>query len=489
METKTPKKTQIKVVMAGLMIGLLVAALDNSIMGTAMPKVISNLGGMAYYVWPFTIYMLTSTIAIILFGKLSDLYGRKKILIAGIVLFVVSSILCGISQNMVELIIFRGIQGIGGGILITIPFIVVAEIFPPRQRGKYTGILASVFGLSNVLGPILGGLITDFMGWRWVFFVNIPVGILAITMLSMYFPHIEQVVREKIIDYVGIISLTASLSSLFLVLTYIRDPSLPWFATTLLFIFSAVMLVAFIYIERKAVEPILPMHLFKISVFNVSAMAMLLSSAVMFCAILYIPLFVQGVMGISASGSGALITPMLLSLTIASIMTGQVIAKTGRYKKLGILAFTLITLGMGLLSTMTPRTGIIEILVYATILGIGSGMMYPVFNVAVQNAVKRCDIGIVTASSQFFRNIGATVTLPVFGVIVNLTVNMNVNVSNNIPTGLMSLALHNVFITGFIISTLGLVTCLFLKDAFLSDRMEDVTVKKMDANGEVNLGE
>jgi EmrB/QacA subfamily drug resistance transporter len=487
MEIKTPEKTQIKVVMAGLMIGLLVAALDNSIMGTAMPKVISNLGGMAYYVWPFTIYMLTSTLAIILFGKLSDLYGRKKILIAGIVLFVMSSILCGLSQNMVELIIFRGIQGIGGGILITIPFIVVAEIFPPRQRGKYTGILASVFGLSNVLGPILGGLITDLMGWRWVFFVNIPVGIIAISMLSMYFPHIEQVVREKIIDYAGIISLTVSLSSLFLALTYIRDPSLPWYLTMFLFIFSAVMVLVFIYIERKAVEPILPLHLFKISVFNVSAIAMFLSSAVMFCAILYIPLFVQGVMGISASGSGAMVTPMLLSLTIASILTGQLIAKTGRYKKLGILAFTLITLGMGLLSTMTYTTGIIEILVFATILGIGSGMMYPVFNVAVQNAVERRDLGIVTASSQFFRNIGATITLPIFGVIVNLTVNMNVNASNNISPGLMSMALHNVFISGFIISILGLATCLFLKDTLLSNRIEEVNMKEGTVKGEVEL--
>ncbi|UTB31749.1 MAG: MFS transporter [Methanobacterium sp. ERen5] len=166
-----PSKNEfnIRLVMAGLMIGLLVAALDNSIMATAMPKVISSLGGMAYYVWPFTIYMLTSTIAIILFGKLSDLYGRKRILIGGIILFMLSSVACGFSSNMLQLIIFRGIQGIGGGILITIPFIVVAELFPPRQRGKYTGILASVFGISNILGPVLGGVITDFMGWQWVF--------------------------------------------------------------------------------------------------------------------------------------------------------------------------------------------------------------------------------------------------------------------------------------------------------------------------------
>lgn len=475
---KPVKDVKIRFVMAGLMIGLLVAALDNSIMGTAMPKVITSLGGMAYYVWPFTIYMLTSTIAIILFGKLSDLYGRKKILMGGIVLFVLSSVACGFSQNMAELILFRAIQGIGGGILITIPFIVVAEIFPPRQRGKYTGILASVFGLSNVLGPILGGFITDLLGWQWVFFVNVPVGIVAISMLSMYFPHLEQVVREKVIDFSGIISLTLSLSSLFVALTYIRSSYLPGFLLDILFIFAAVMFLVFIHVERRAVEPVLPMHLFKLSVFNVSAVAMFLSSAVMFCAILYIPLFVQKVQGISASGSGALITPMLISLTIASILTGQIIGRTGRYKKLGILAFCLITVGMALLTTMTPSTGAYEILIYTTILGIGSGMMYPVFNVAMQNAVERRDIGIATASSQFFRNIGATVTLPIFGLIVNLTMNMDINVSNSIPTELMSSAMHNVFISGTVISILGLLACLFIKDALLSNSNDSNVLKE-----------
>lgn len=478
MEAKTEPQIQIKVIMAGLMIGLLVAALDNSIMGTAMPKIISNLGGMAYYVWPFTIYMLTSTLSIILFGKISDLYGRKRVLIAGIVLFIISSILCGFSQNMFELIFFRGIQGIGGGILFTIPFIVVAELFPPRQRGKYTGILASVFGLSNVLGPILGGVITDFLGWRWVFFVNIPVGLIAISMLTMYFPHIEQVIREKVIDYAGIISLTASLSSLFLGLTYIGNSSLPLSVLAFLLIFSVIMLIVFIYTERKAVEPLLPLHLFKFSIFNVSAISMFLSSAVMFCGILYIPLFLQKLQGISASSSGAIITPMLISLTVSSILTGQVIAKTGRYKKLGILAFAFITVGIGLLSTMNANIGTVQVLIYTTILGIGSGMMYPVFNVAVQNAVEKRDIGVVTASSQFFRNIGATVTLPIFGLIVNLTLNTDINGANNIPQGIMTTALHNVFLSGFIISILGLVTCLFLKDAFLSDRIENVDVKR-----------
>lgn len=483
--TESTKEFSISLVMAGLMIGLLVAALDNSIMATAMPKVISSLGGMAYYVWPFTIYMLSSTIAIILFGKLSDLYGRKNILIGGIILFVVSSIACGFSSSMLQLIIFRGIQGIGGGILISIPFIVVAELFPPRQRGKYTGILASVFGISNVLGPVLGGVITDLLGWQWVFFVNVPVGIAAITMLSIYFPHLKQIAREKVIDYSGIVTLTLSLSSLCVALTYIRSSYLPIYVVGLLFIFAALMFILFIHVERRAVEPLLPLHLFKLSVFNVSAVAMFLSNAVMFCAVIYIPLFIQKVQGISASGSGAIITPMLFSLTIASLITGQVIAKTGSYKKMGVLAFCLITVGMAMASTMTQTTGTTEILIYTTILGIGSGIMYPVFNVAIQNAVLRRDIGIATASSQFFRNVGATITLPIFGLIVNLTMNMDINTVSSVPVGPMITALHNVFIFGLIMCIIGLTASLLLKDAILSNSNDFEVVEEPKAHEEV----
>ncbi len=469
---------QIRVVMAGLMIGLLVGALDNSIMSTAMPKVISSLGGMAYYVWPFTIYMLTSTIAIILSGKLSDIYGRKRMFMFGIALFIVTSILCGLSNNMLELIFFRGLQGIGGGILMTIPFILVAEMFPPRQRGKYAGILSSVFGLASVLGPILGGLITDFMGWRWVFFINIPVGIIAIYIIRANFPHIEEAVKERIIDYSGIITLNSALSAMFMALTFIRNPAVPQYLLMSLFIFSGIMVVAFIYAEKRSREPILPLHLFKNSVFNVSSMAMFLSSAVMFCGIIYLPLFMQGVQKLSPAFSGALITPMLVSLTICSIIAGQIISKTGTYKKLALLAFIIITVGMAMLSTLGVSSSILEVVVFSTILGAGSGMMFPIFNVAVQNAVSRREIGVGTASMQFFRNIGATVALPIFGVIVNLTINTDINMASNIPAELMNLSIHNVFLVGLIISLMGLVSCLFLKDAVLSNHMGHKTSEK-----------
>jgi EmrB/QacA subfamily drug resistance transporter len=464
---------EVKVLMAALMVSLLVGALDNSIMSTAMPQVISSLGGMAYYVWPFTIYMLASTIAIILSGKLSDMYGRKRILVLGIALFVAASILCGFAGDMLQLTFFRGLQGMGGGILMTIPFIVVAEIFPPRQRGKYAGILSSVFGLANVLGPVLGGFITGFVGWRWVFFINIPVGLTAIYLLLSYFPHMEEVLKERIIDYRGIITLIASLSAMFLALTFIENPNIPRSLLIVLFIFSGVMVAAFLYLEKRAREPILPLRLFKNSVFNVSAMAMFLSSAVMFCGIIYLPLFIQGVQKLSPEYSGLLIIPMLLSLTFSSILAGQIISRTGTYKKLAILAFVIITAGMFLLSTLGTTSTIWELVIYAAVLGAGTGMTYPIFNVAVQNAVSRRDIAVGTASMQFFRNIGATVALPIFGVIVNLTINQDINTASNIPPDLINLAIHNVYLFGLIISIMGLVSSLFLKDVVLSNRMEE----------------
>ncbi|WP_321423429.1 MDR family MFS transporter [uncultured Methanobacterium sp.] len=483
---------EVKVLMAGLMISLLVGALDNSIMSTAMPQVISSLGGMAYYVWPFTIYLLCSTMAIILSGKLSDIYGRKRILVSGIALFIAASTLCGFAGDMLQLTFFRGIQGIGGGILMTIPFIVVAEVFPPRQRGKYAGILSSVFGLANVLGPVLGGVITGFMGWRWVFFINIPVGIAAIYILRSYFPHMEEVVKERIIDYGGIITLTAALSSLFLALTFIKDPAVPQSLLATLFIFTGVMIAAFAYVEKRSREPILPLHLFKNSIFNVSAVAMFLASAVMFCGIIYLPLFMQGVQNLSPAYSGVLITPMLLSLTFSSIIAGQIISKTGTYKKLAVVSFVLLTGGMALLSTMGTGTGILEVVIYSAILGAGTGMTYPIFNVAVQNAVSKREIAVGTASMQFFRNIGATVALPIFGVIVNLTINMDINMATKIPANLMNLAVHNVYLTGLVISIMGLIACLFLKDAVLSNRMEGETPSKElknSNNDKMELGE
>ncbi|MGB9979727.1 MDR family MFS transporter [Methanobacterium sp.] len=457
-------KDKINMIMAGLMVGLLVAAFDYSIMGTAMPKVINSLQGMEYYVWPFTSYMLSSTIAIILFGKLSDIYGRKHILIVGIVTFVITSILCGFSTNMLELIIFRGLQGIGGGILLSLPFIVVGEIFSPRERAKYMGILASVFGLADVLGPILGGVITDTLGWRWVFFINVPVGIAAVALILYSLPNFKLDSVKEVIDYSGIVTFTLTLSSLFLALTLAGDLNkYPLAEIAGLFVFSGVMFTLFIWAEKKAVEPILPLYLFKNPIFSVSSVESFLASALMFCGIIYVPLFAQSVLGISPTNSGLLMIPMLFSLTMASIITGQIISKTGKYKKLVIAEFVITGIGVVLLATMNANTPYYLLAAYSTVLGIGSGMAYNIFNVAVQNAFTLREIGIVTASMRFFRNLGTIVFVPIFGYIMNFTLGSSTAVILS-KTQALVLSIQNIFLVAILLAFVGLIIAFFLKE-------------------------
>ena len=462
-------KNKIIMIMAGLMVGLLVAALDNSIISTAMPRVISNLQGMEYYVWPFTSYMLTSTIAIILFGKLSDIYGRKLIIIFGIILFVISSLLCGFSTNIFELILFRGLQGIGGGILLSLPFILVGEIFSPKERGKYMGILASVFGISSVLGPILGGVITDAVGWRWIFFVNVPVGIAAVSILMYSLPNFKLDGVKKVIDYSGIITFTLALSGLFLALTLARDlNAYPMSEIVGFLIFSVVMFVLFIWSEKKAVEPILPLNLFSNSIFTISSIENFLASALIFAGIIYVPLFAQNILGMNATNAGLLMIPMLISLTIASNIAGQIISRTGKYKKLAIAEFVITGIGIILLSTLNVNSSPYALLAYSTILGLGSGMMYTVFTISVQNSFSLREIGIVTASMQFFRNVGSTVAIPVFGYIVNATMASPVMVNLSQKQAL-ALSIQNVFLASIVLAFAGLVIAFFLKEASLNE--------------------
>jgi EmrB/QacA subfamily drug resistance transporter len=478
---KKPKNKNLVGIMAGLMVGLLVAALDNSVIGTAMPQIISNLGGIPYYVWPFTSYMLASTLAIILFGKMSDFYGRKNILLIGIAIFSVSSLLCAMSQNIFQLIVFRGIQGLGGGILLSLPFIVMAEVVEPWERAKYAGLLSSMFGLANVMGPVIGGFITDFWGWRWIFLVNLPIGVIATTLILTSFPDLERVIKEKFIDYKGIITLSIGLSSLFLALTFLRSSgSLSPIIVAGLFILALLMIVTFLYVEKKAKEPILPLYLFKEVIYKVSTICMFLANAVMFCAIIYIPLFIQEVQGGSASSSGVIVTPMLISITLGAIITGQIVTRTGTYKKMGIMSFLIMVVSMFLLSTINISTSTGQIVVYSTLLGVGSGMMYPVFNVAVQNALEHRDLAIGTSSLQFFGNMGATVALPIFGLIANYTIQSSTLNLENITPGIINSSINNVFLFGCLIAVMGLIISLFLKENALKqkDDIEIISVKK-----------
>jgi EmrB/QacA subfamily drug resistance transporter len=463
-----------KLILSGLMISLLIVSLDSTITSTAMPKIIASLGGLQYYVWPFTIYLTTLIISAMLSGKLSDFYGSKKMLIGALIVFVSGSVLCGFSHNMTELIIFRAIQGLGAGIIATIPLKIIAEMFPPRQRGKYMGLFGVAGGISSVVGPTLGGFITDSLGWQWIFFVNIPIGIIALSLLIPYLPEFTTIVKEKIMDYLGIITFTGALTSFLLALTFIQQNTVisPILLDSL-WIFSVIMLSGFIYAERKAKEPILPLSLFKNSVFTISTISVFLLGAVTLASTVYIPLFLQLVKGLSPSASGAYLTILMFAMIITAILSGQIISKTGTYKKLAIISFAIGTVGTFLLSTLTANTSNLELIIYEIIVGIGVGIAMPLFTVAVQNAVTQRDLGVVTSSSMYFEQLGSVIGLAVLGTIVNMTLKINLqDTPVNVSSSLLVSAIHNVFIIAVVLNIIGLVLCFFLKDLHMSNEME-----------------
>ncbi|MGB9201347.1 MFS transporter, partial [Methanobacterium sp.] len=327
--------------------------------------------------------------------------------------------------------------------------------------------------ISSVIGPTLGGLITDSLGWQWIFFVNVPVGIVALSLLIPYLPEFGVIVKEKVMDYLGIITFTGALSSFLVALTFSQQNTVisPALLDSL-WIFSVIMFFGFIYAERKAKEPILPVYLFKNSVFTISSVSVFLLGAITLAGTVYIPLFLQLVQGLSPSASGAYLTVLMFAMIITAISSGQIISKTGTYKKLAILSFAIGTVGMFLLSTLTPNTTTLELIVYEIIVGIGAGLAMPLFTVAVQNAVTKRDLGVATSSSMYFEQLGSVVGLAVLGIIVNITLKLNLqNTTLNVSSPLLVTAIHNVFIIGVILNIIGFVLCFFLKDIYMSNEM------------------
>lgn len=406
---------------AGLMLTLLLASLDGTIVGTAMPRIIAQLNGFERYAWVTTTYLLTSTIAVPIFGKLSDIYGRKWIFITGAVIFVSASALCGAAgdlplplDGMNQLILFRGIQGIGGGMISGIVFAVIGDIFPPAERAKFQGLFSAVFGISSVFGPTLGGWITDNFSWRWVFYVNLPVGILAILVLLIEFPYFRPDGVRRSLDWAGVATLIAGLTPLLLALTWVSTDG--WRAPRVLIGLAAAVgiLSAFIRFEARAVEPILSLELFRNPIFSVSAVALFMTGMGMFGAILFIPLFMQGVIHVSATQSGSLLTPLMLTLITGSIISGQLIGRTGRYKAQAIAGLFIMTGGLLLLAGMHSDTSRATVVRNMIVVGLGLGLTMPVYTVVVQNAVDRRMIGAATAATQFFRQIGGAVGTAIF---------------------------------------------------------------------------
>lgn len=408
------------IVMISVMFGLLLAALDQTIVVTAMPRIVQDLNGLQHLSWVFTAYLLASTVTVPIYGKLGDMYGRKPFYIGAIILFLIGSALSGAAQNMGELIAFRALQGIGGGALMANSFAIIGDLFVPAERGRWQGLFAAVFGLASVIGPLLGGWLTDNASWRWVFYINLPVGAVTLFLAATYMPKIAGKAKDRAIDFLGAGLLAVSLISLLLAVTW-GGTQYAWDSRQIigLFVTAAVGTAAFLFAERHAEEPILPLSLFRNRIFNVSMIAIFLSAMGMFGGILYIPLFAQYVIGESATNSGTILAPMMAGLIVSSIGAGQVMSRTGRYKALAVGGMAIVVGAMYWLAhvgTGTTQAGLIERMV---VMGVGLGMTMPVFNLAVQNAFSQAELGVATASTQLFRNMGGTIGTAIMSGVLN----------------------------------------------------------------------
>jgi len=426
-----PRKLSI---LAGVLMAMLLGALDATIVGPAMPNIVRELGGMSLLSWVFTIYSLTSTITIPIVGKLSDLYGRKWFYLGGISVFLAGSALSGAAgepwlnsvvtavtgapQPMFQLILFRGFQGIGGGAMMANGMAIIGDLFEARERARYQGLMGAVFGLASVLGPPLGGWLTDSFSWRWIFYINLPIGLLALGVLASTMPGRVSGTQHRI-DWWGAAALTAGLVPLLLALNW-GGSVYAWGSTTILGLLGSALLALTVFVARefRASEPILDVTLFADRGFSASMAVLFLSGVGMFGAIMFLPTFMQFVQGRSASSSGSLLMPMLIAMISSSIVTGQLIARTGRYKAFGLVGMAAAAVGMFLLSTLTPDTSHVMLAVYMVLVGLGIGSTMPLFTISLQSQFPT-RMGEVTGALQFFRSIGGTVGVALLGGVMN----------------------------------------------------------------------
>ena len=434
---------QILVAFSGLVLAMLLAALDSTIVSTALPTIVSELGGLEHLAWVVTGYLLAQTIVTPIYGKLGDLYGRKIVLQSAIVLFLIGSALCGLSQNMTQLIVFRAIQGLGGGGLIVTTQAVVGDIVPPRDRGRYQGIFGAVFGLSSIAGPLLGGYFTTRLSWRWIFYINLPVGIAALAVLAATLPSLSRRVARAI-DYTGAALLAVILSSITL-LSDLGGTAYPWSSPLLigLIVIALVSLVLFVLIERKAAEPVLPLHLFRQQTFVITSAVGLIVGFALFGSVTYFPLYLQVVKGVTPTASGMQMVPMMGGMLVTSIMSGQLISRTGRYKIFPVLGTAVMTVGLFLLSRLTPQSTNAAASLIMLVLGIGLGMVMQVLVIAVQNDVDYRDLGVATSGATLFRLIGGSLGTAILGAI--FAARLAVNLARLLPVGAVaSGATHNM---------------------------------------------
>ncbi len=489
---------EIMVIIVALMLAMLLAALDQTIVSTALPKIASDLNGLSKYSWVATAYLLTSAVATPLYGKISDMFGRKKIFQIAIIIFLLGSALCGAAHSMNQLIFFRGLQGIGAGGLMVLAMSVVGDIVPPRNRGRYQGYFGAVFAVSSVVGPLLGGFLADtnsllgVAGWRWIFYINLPIGLVALSAIATRL-HLPVRRSPHKIDYAGATLLAISVATLLLGTVW-GGVDYPWGSMQIIALFATSVVAAalFLWRERFAREPIIPPYLFRNAIFSVSSLLSFIIGVVMFGALIFLPQYQQLVRGDSATKSGLMLLPMIAGLMFASVSSGRLISKFGRYRKFPIIGTAAVALAFWLFSHIAVDTSRVLLGFWMVILGLGIGMVMPVLTLAVQNAVERKDLGTATSSVTFFRSIGSSLGAAIFGAILTNRLAHHINqdvggvvgahAAKGLSTSAASLrhlpptvlhevltafaqSFHDVFIFGTPFAILAFVVALFLRES------------------------